>query len=224
MTLGCAAATQARAESWFQFEAGIGGTAYNKSGDGIWYQDAFQHKLELTAPAVKFGVTGDLFTRPRWGVAWHADYVWLGTVHTQAMATPSDANYDTHTKSCVGPCWPLANYLGSGHDAGFTLTVEPYYNIGPWRVGVEVGPYIHRYSWAVDVISWLPSADAAPSNIHVDNKPRWMLGATAGISASYKNFSVEYQYFYNPAPHRENVPPIWHGAHALMVKYRANLF
>lgn len=212
--------SSAHAQSWFQFEAGIGGTAYEKGGDGLWYQDAFQHKLELTAPAVKFGITGDLLTRPRWGVAWHADYVWLGTVHTQALATPSDANYNIHTKSCVGPCWPLANYLGSGHDAGFALTVEPYYDIGPWRVGLEIGPYIHRYSWAVDVMNWRPSADAPPSNIHVDNKPRWVLGATAGLSASYRNFSIEYQYFYNPAPHGENVPPIWHGAHVLMAKYR----
>jgi hypothetical protein len=191
-----------------------------KGGDNLWYQEAFEHKLELTAPAVKVGLTGDLVTRPKWGIAWHADYVWLATVHTQAMATPSDPNYDVHTHQCIGPCWPLANFLGSGHDAGFALTVEPYYNVGQWRVGVEVGPYIHRSAWSVDVIGWRPAPDAAPSNIHVDNKGQWVLGATAGLSVSRGPFSIEYQYFYNPAPRSEPTPPIWHGAHVLMAKYR----
>ena len=134
-TLGCAAVS-AHAESFFQFEAGIGGSAYSRGPDGLWIQDGFEHKLHLTAPAIEIGLTGDLLSRPKWGIAWHADYVWLGTVHTQGLATPSDANYNLKTKSCNGPCWPMANFLGSGHNSGFILTLEPHYDVNGWRFGV----------------------------------------------------------------------------------------
>ncbi|WP_296661913.1 hypothetical protein [Paraburkholderia sp.] len=98
----------------------------------------------MTALAVEAGFTGDLCQADHWGISWHADYAWLGTIHTQAMATPEDANYNPITKGCNGKCLPLANYLGSGHDTGVMLTLEPHYDYAGWRFGVEGGPYIHR--------------------------------------------------------------------------------
>lgn len=82
------------------------------------------------------------------------------------------------------------------------------------------GPYVHSYSWTVDVNNWRPSPDSAPGKLHLDNRPRWLLSATAGLTASYKSLSIEHQYFHNAAPHGEDVPPIWHDAHVLMAKYR----
>lgn len=221
MALGCAAAT-ANAESFFQIEAGIGGSAYRDSGDGLWIQEGFEHKLQLTAPAFEVGFTGDILQRPSWGVSWHADWVWLGTIHTQSMATPSDANYNTKTKSCNGPCWPLANYMGAGHDQGLIFTIEPHYDTGGWRFGVEAGPYIHRSTWSVDVTGWCATQDAAPINLHVTNTPKWKVGAVIGASVSRKNFTLAYQYFWNrtPVSPSEPYPPIWRGTHLLVAKYK----
>lgn len=77
MTLGCAAVA-AHAESFFQIEAGIGGSAFNKGPDGYWFQQPFPHSLSLYAPAIEAGFTGDVWRKTSWGVAWHADYVNLG--------------------------------------------------------------------------------------------------------------------------------------------------
>jgi len=216
----------ASAKTFFEIEAGIGGSAYQRGPDGLWIQDGFEHNLHLTAPAIEVGLTGDILSRPRWGLAWHADYVWLATVHTQGLATPSDANYNLQTKSCNGACWPMANYLGSGHNSGFILTLEPHYNLGGWRFGVEAGPYLFKNTWSVDVQGWRSSPDAAPTNIHVENKAQWKLGYVVGASVGYKNFSLNYQYFAN----KEGVtadnpyPPVWSGTHVLLAKYRVNVF
>lgn len=97
----------------FQFEAGVGGSAYRDNGNGFWYQDGFEHRLQLTAPAFEAGMTGNVFDRNYWGLDWHFDWAWLGTIHTQAMATPSDANYNVATQSCNGKCLPLADVIGT---------------------------------------------------------------------------------------------------------------
>lgn len=224
MTLVCS--QTAYAESFFQIEAGIGGSAYQRGPDGLWIQDGFEHDLHLTAPAIEAGLTGNIYQASRWGVSWHADYVWLATVHTQGLATPSDANYNLQTKSCNGSCWPMANYLGSGHNSGFILTLEPHYDYAGWRFGVEAGPYLFKNTWSVDVQGWRSTPDAAPENIHVENKAQWKLGYVVGASVGYKNFRLNYQYFAN----KEGVtasnpyPPVWSGTHVLLIKYRANVF
>lgn len=220
MSLGCAAAA-AHAESAFSIEAGIGGAAYQAAGDGRWYQEGFAHKLTLTAPAFEVGVTGPIYQSAKWGVDWHLDWTWLGTIHTDAMAVPDDANYNLATKKCNGPCMPLARYVGSGHDMGFMLTIEPHYDVGPWRFGIEAGPYLHRNTWAESVTGWTAPGDPNnPTGIYVNNDPKWQLGAVVGASAAYKNFSIAYQYFINRARSTDPTPPVWNGTHVIMAKYR----
>jgi hypothetical protein len=222
MTLGCAAASQARAESWFQFEAGIGGSAYQRAGDGLWVQNGFEHQLNLTAPAIEAGIAVNVAQWQRVGITLHANYEWLATVHTQSMATPSDANYNVKTQSCNGPCWPLADYMTSGHDYGFALMVEPHYDLGNWRFGVAGGPYLHKSPFSVDVTNWVSSPTATPINLHVENNAGWQLGYVIGANISYKNFGLAYRYFANgghvsaPTPY----PPVWRATHVLMATYR----
>jgi hypothetical protein len=222
MSLGCAAAS-AHADSitdYIQFEAGIGGADYARGSDGLWVQDGFEHKVNLTAPAVEVGVTGDLYQASSWGVSWHLDWSWLGTIHSQSLATPSDANYNLQTKGCNGKCWPLANYMGSGHDQGFMLTIEPHYDYAGWRFGVEGGPYLHSSTWTEDVTGWVSTPTAAPVNLSVKHQPKWLLGYVLGASVGYKSFTLAYQFFHNQRADGDPVPPIWRDTQMLMVKYR----
>lgn len=214
--------TSASAESFFQVEAGLGAAAYSRGPDGLWIQDGFEHKLHLTAPAVEVGLTGDLYQARHWGLSWHVDWVWLGTIKSQGLATPSDANYNPVTKGCNGPCWPLANYMGSGHDQGFLLTLEPHLDYGRWRFGIEAGPYVYRSTWTEDVTGWVSSPNAAPVNQHVMNRAQWRLGSVFGASVGYGNLSLGYQFFRNCTPvSRDNpFPPIWRSTHLLMARYR----
>jgi hypothetical protein len=205
------------------FEAGIGASLYKDRGDGWWVQEAFPHKMELAAPSFQIGLTGDLIQRGRFGIAWHADWAWLGTVHTQSYATASDANYNLKEKRCNGSCWPMSNFIGSGHDQGFLFTLEPYYERNGWRYGVEFGPYIHKSVWAVNVLDWHSSADAPPLNITVQNENRWQIGRVVGASIGHKNFTLSYQYFMNQdrtVPGRDTFGSVWSNTHMLTLKYK----
>jgi hypothetical protein len=225
--MGCASVAHADSVSdYLSLEGAIGGSDYARGPDGLWIQQGFEHKVNLTAPAVEGGLTGNIIQRQYWGIDWHADFAWLGTIHSQSMATPSDANYNTTTKGCNGPCWPLANYIGSGHDMGVMFTLEPHADYGGWRLSVEAGPYIHRATWSENVIGWVSSPTSAPTSFRVAYKPEWVLGYVVGTSIGYRNFSIAYQFFGNKINGTASNPynPIWSGTHVLLAKYRANLF
>jgi len=218
MTLGCVAAS-AHAESWLQFEAGIGGSAYSQIYDGVWVQDGLEHHLNLTAPAVEAGLTGDIYQAGHWGASWHLDYAWLGAIHSQGLAT-SDANYDPVTKKCVSACGPLADFTGSGHDSGVLLTIEPHFDYAGWRVGVEAGPYLHTVTWSVDANNQRENFTMAPRASHFESETGWHLGYVAGVSVEYKRFSLKYQYFKNGPKGGDPNPPIWTNTHVVTVGYR----
>jgi hypothetical protein len=216
----CVSAQADSISDYVHLEVGVGGSAYQRGRDGRWVQDGFPHKVDLTAPAFEVGLTGDLYQAAKWGISWHVDYVWLGTVKTQSLATPNDANYNLKTKSCNGPCWPLANYVGSGHNQGFALTLEPHYDVGGWRFGVEGGPYVYRSTWSEDVSGWVASPDSSPTSFHINNNPQWAIGAVVGASVSRKNLTLSYRYFINKARPSDPTPPVWDATHVVMLKYR----
>jgi hypothetical protein len=213
-------ASSVHAATFFEIEAGIGGTMTERGRDGRWIQDGLPHDSIKAAPAFEIGFTGNLYQAQYWGLDWHLDWAWLGAVHTNSLDTPDDRNYNLQTKACNGPCLPLANYRGTGHDQGFYLTLEPHADYAGWRVGIELGPYVHRTTWAEDVTGWTSISDPTPRNIHVAHDPKWILGGVAGVSISYKRFSLAYQFFYNKSPASDTTPPVWDGMHMLIAKYR----
>lgn len=220
-TVGCILSTSAHAQSWFQFESGIGGSAYSDGGDGYWYQEGFEHKLRLTAPAFEAGVTGDIYQAAHWGVSYHLDWAWLGAIHTQSLATPQDSTYNLATKRCNGPCGNIANFAGAGHEQGFLLTVEPHYDAGKWRFGIEAGPFLHHASWSETVTGWSPSPTSPMrSNFTVNSTAGWRIGAVVGAEASRGPFSIVYQHFFLKASGTDAAPPIWHSADMLFARYK----
>ncbi|SDH08920.1 hypothetical protein SAMN05216466_10759 [Paraburkholderia phenazinium] len=214
------AASTASAESWFQFEAGIGASVYSKGPDGLWLQDAFPHKLRLEAPAFETGLTGPVWQSANWGVDWHADWAWLGSVHTDALAVPLDSNYNSKTKSCNGTCLPLADYSGSGHAQVAFIALEPHYDIGKWRLGVEAGPSLYRTTWVENVNNIQYSAGAPPISMRLASTDGWRVGAVVGASVSRGPFSLVYQHFFMKSSTSNPAPPIWHSVDSLFIKYR----
>lgn len=208
------------AASFFEVEAGIGGTMTERGPDGRWIQDGLPHDAIKAAPAFEVGFTGNLYQAEHWGLDWHADWAWLGSVRTNSLDTPDDRNYNTLTKACNGPCMPLANYRGTGHDQGVYLTIEPHVAYSGWKLGFEIGPYLHRTTWAEDVTGWVEYPGAAARDVHLVHDPKWTLGAVAGVSLSYRSFTLAYQFFYNKSPASDPYPPVWNGMHMLVAKYR----
>lgn len=233
--VGVALACSAHAESFFHVEAGLGVTAFNTASDDLWYQQGFEHKLRLYAPAIRLGVTGDALpysTGSYWpGVAWHADYVYLGRASATSVAAPDpngayaqSGGYSTATHSCMGECGPLRHFQSSGNLNGVSLTLEPFWRKGNWRFGVEAGPFFYRSTWHATATSltdtqwWGPAGSVE----HLDHTPSIEIGLTVGASVAYKDFSLSYN-FYNIKTHKvtdANVPPIWNKAHMVMLNYR----
>lgn len=220
-TVGCILSTSAHAQSFFQIESGIGGSAYSQGPDGYWVQDGFEHKLNLTAPAIEAGVTGDIYQAAHWGVSYHLDWAWLGAIHTQSLATPQDSTYNLATKRCNGPCGNIANFVGAGHEQGFLLTIEPHYDAGKWRFGIEAGPFLHHASWSETVTGWSPSPTSPMrSNFTVNSTAGWRIGAVVGAEASRGPFSIVYQHFFLKASGTDAVPPIWHSVDMIFARYK----
>lgn len=224
LVAGMVLACSAHAQSFFEAEVGIGASLARNGEDGLWQQEGFGPHRKYDAPAFEAGFTGNLYQSTHWGVDWHIDYAWLGQIHLQSPATPSDPNYNLTTKSCNGPCWPLANYMGSGHDQGFLFTLEPHVDYGQWRFGVEGGPYLHKATWSVDVTNWTPALGADASNLHVVHDPSWQLGWVIGAEVARGPFSVRYQYFMNGWKDDDPRPYVWKSVHMLTLKYTADIF
>jgi hypothetical protein len=223
MSLGCAAAA-AHAQSFFIIEAGLGASIARNGPDGLWQQEGFGPHKKYDAPAVEAGITGNLYQAQHWGIDWHIDYAWLGQIHLQSPATPSDPNYNLATKSCNGACWPLADYIGSGHDSGVMVTLEPHIDYGGWRFGVEAGPWFHRWSYTEWVNNWVSSPTAAPRNLYLGSDPQWLIGAVVGASVARGPFSLNFQYFANKTPGNSKMPVPTTGTYLLTVKYTADIF
>lgn len=223
MTLGCAAASQAHAQSWFQFEAGIGESFFSTRGNGVWYQEGFPYSLKLNFPAIEAGITGDLYQRDYWGISYHLDYVWLGRVSSDAWAT-SDENYDQTRHTCIRACTGsnrLARFVGTGTAQGVYLTIEPHLDYKGWRLGVEAGPFLNISRWTETVYDWnAHTVDGGPNVFQVHNNAAPQLSWVLGTSIAYKSFTLTYQYFMTNGRSSETFPAIWHGTHVLMVKYR----
>jgi hypothetical protein len=227
MTLGCAAASQAHAQSWFQFEAGVGALKYQDRGDGVWYQQGAPSWSEsLSAPVLTAGFTGPIIARSNWGIDWHVDYVYMGTARSNCECTPVDANYNQQTHQMRTPLVvsvPNSDFIGSGHLNGIALALEPYYVYRGIRLGVSAGLFPNIPTWHETVIGWSAASGMQPRNISVSSGHYVSLGQVVGASVGHGNLSLSLQHYFLPMK-KADYPPIWSGATVLMLKYKANVF
>ena len=202
-----------------EIETAIGISHYTDRGDGYWYQDAFQHELKLTAPTFEIGVTQNVYQQGNSGLDLHADWIWLGTIHTQAWAT-GDSNYNLQKKGCNGACWPLADFLGSGHDQGFKFSPEAFYDIGEWRFGTQIGAFIHKPLWSEHVVNWISSPTAVPQTINVKNSNVWQIDPFLELSVGKGNYKVSAQYLINQEHENDPWGAIWHRTYVVSIGYK----
>jgi len=235
-TVGCAAAG-AHAESWLQFEAGVGAAHYSAAGDDLWYQEGESHNLHLSAPAWRTGIQINAIDHQpgSWvpGLAFHAVYLNFGEVGMQSLAAPdydptvfnntNGGYYDPTTHSCDKACGPLRNFNSTGRMQAIALTAEPYWTRGNWRFGIEAGPMIFRSTWDASAMSLTANQYTGPAGSveTFSHAPRAELGAIVGVGVSYRNVSVRCDYAF--AKSRDyganDVPVGFKGAHLLTLNY-----
>jgi hypothetical protein len=154
----------------------LGGVSqFTAHDDGVWYQEAFPYKLNLTSPSLGLRYDGD---------GWTAGYMHLGRVTSNAKAVAldgrveGDGGYNSSTKACNGPCWPLSTWHGNGEVQGlfFGLTkpVNPEWTI-------EGGIYLYRPTWEMNIPDWIGCRDCKPAPLSVKHHAFWQPGPYVGI-------------------------------------------
>ncbi len=207
------------------FEAGIGASQFDTSGNTVWYQQGFPYSLSLRSHALMLGVTGDLTPR----VAWHVDYVNLGGVHTDAIATPVDSNYNPATQSCNGPCVAQSRFVGNGADQGFTATLEPHIDWRGWRFGAEAGVFLSLPTWEVTVYNWKLDPSQPSQTITASHRVHWQRGPVIGVSIARGAWGLQIRRYFDattgdtPASYGDpvrHVPAIWQHTTTVMLTYK----
>lgn len=217
MALVCSSA--AHSESFFQIEAGAGLTDYTLT-NGKWFQDgAIDNHVVSHAPAITLGLTGPLIQRQHWGIDWHADAVYFGSVSASCQCTISDADYNASTDK-VMPGAITESYYGSGHAAGVVLMLEPYYARAGWKFGVAAGVLGYRKTWTENVSGWAGNfGDPQPVPVHLESAHGVSFAPAVGVDISRGAFTLSYRYYFT-SRNEGNTPPLWDDVQTVELKYR----
>jgi hypothetical protein len=190
-----------------------GGVSKFATQDGLWFQEGLPHSLHTISPAVKAGLTGPIITRTRWGVDWHVDYVFVGSVSSDAIAT-TDQNYDLATHSVINPNVVQSRFVGRGNINGVAFTAEPYVNLYGFRFGIDGGPFVFRSTWHDTLYDPRVST---PFNAYASGGLK--LGWTYGASISRGPVSLAYEHYSVKVP-SETFPPLSSSVNMVSVMYR----
>jgi hypothetical protein len=152
-----------------------GGSKFTPHGDGVWYQEPFEHKFDLVSPSLGLRYDSEV---------WTAGYMYLGRVTSNAKAValdgkvPGDGGYNSTTKSCNGKCWPLSTWRGRGDVQGIFLGMKKSV-IPSWVV--EAGVYLYHPTWETNIPDWRGCRDCEPANLTVRHHAYWQPGPYVGV-------------------------------------------
>lgn len=217
--LFCLALLFAPAAHAVDVEIGAGVAHYNARGNGMWYQEGFPYKLDLNAPVVEAGLAGNVLDRGRFGLDWHATYVYMGDARSDAVAT-SDENYNAAARGCRGTCDFQSRFVGHGGLQGLRFTLEPTYTYNRWRFGIEAGVFVYRPRWHVTVYNRPAETDYETTHaFQVAGDTSIRVTPVIGASIGRGNVSLAYLYYVNAssgAPYHS----LWNSVHTLTIRYR----
>lgn len=209
-------AISAHAQSWFQFEAGLGVNQYSHMSDGNWYQQGAMYSLDTRSIAYSAGLRFNLYDAGSWGVRAHVDYVNLGHIGASCQCT-SDENYNVSAHSIMNPAGPYADYAGSGTEQGVALTIEPYVRRHGWTLGVEGGAFPYRPDWNETVSG---GVGLSPYVWHIGTPHALKLGAVIGFNIERANLGISYRHYWLPSRFTDSeLPSFANGADVLMLTY-----
>ena len=208
-----------------EIEIDAGRSLYVNGHDDWWYQEAFEHKLNYRGTSFEIGVHEALWQDDAFEICYGVTWNYLGHMHMQSYAV-ADSDYDIKNHRCNGACGHETDFFGSGHDQGFSFTVEPSYMISAYKFGAQAGAYLHHNTFSETLYDAAPNSASvgSGSTLYVTDNKNWTLGEVVGVSVTHTNFVFRYQYFKNPdhfAGKDVNTyaPAAWHGTHVISIGY-----
>lgn len=177
-----------------EVELGTGLTRFGSAPNGTWYQEEFDHKLQLDSPSLSVGVryklADNLVVIDR--INLRAGYEYLGRVKSSALATASDEDYAT-CRYDTSTCWPLSHWYGVGDVQGLYVTLQPEIDIGGgYALFAEAGVSLYRSAWQVDIPDWRPTREGPEQSITAVHKTRWERTSVVGVGVRHGAWSLAY--------------------------------
>jgi hypothetical protein len=175
-----------------KLEFGAGSSNATRAEEGTWWQDQFEHHLQLKSRSYSIGVSGET---PLKDLRWAARYVNLGQFSTRAIANADD-NDNAQLRGSVssdpnrGECKTTFaadcqyDWHGEGNISGFlaTLGAEPF-KAGPIHFGIEAGAYLYKATWRERVMP-TGCGDTCWA-MQIDKRTGWQFGPEIGLTARW---------------------------------------
>lgn len=201
-------------------EVGIGWDEYTLVPNGTWYQTgAPGNDVSIHGHPFEIGVMGDMPVTNYGGIMMHADYVSLGHASARCYCTTVDSDYN-HATHKIAPGSPMALYSGNGMVQGIELSIAPYLSYQGWEIGYKRGVLIYRPEWTDSVYGWPETPTGPFLNGSQSTPTRRQFANVFGVFIRHGNYTVTYEQVRMPVQQNEwAVPPLWTGAHVLMVTY-----
>tara|TARA_R110000868_G_scaffold211993_2_gene462023 strand:+ start:5809 stop:6459 length:651 start_codon:yes stop_codon:yes gene_type:complete len=192
-------------------ELSLGHTQFGKTENGIWYQNGFDHTLDLDSNSWSIGVTGYATDWMRWRAQWTQ----LGTMATWAKGV-NDANYNGGGASCYDPCENHKTYKTEGSLRGLSLTLAPEMNLGMGVKGfVEGGVFYNLTKFHAE-------ASEGGNHFTYQNEYRegWNWGTQLGVGLEYKKTQLVVTWYKADAPTKDENAIISRSGEVLNVAIR----
>lgn len=190
--------------AYSSIELSLGATKFGQVPDGIWYQEKFEHHLDLTSLSRSIGISGD---------SWRTGYLWLGKSSSNSLAVAADNNYNSKNPPtyCNGKCWPLSHWYGSGDVDGFYLGKA--YALSEYKY--EIGAYAYRPRWKTNIPDWVSCETCKPQPILVSHDSKVQFTPYVGLG--YNKFWLT---IFTDISARGDKTPAIYGNVAFNIEYR----
>ena len=191
-------------------ELSLGHTQFGKSGNGIWYQNGFDHTLDLESDSWSIGATGYATDWMRWRAQWTQ----LGNMSTYAKGVP-DANYDVHG-GCHEPCDNIDTFKTEGTLRGLSLTLAPEMHIAGGVKGFVEGGVFYNLT------KFYAESARKPDKFTWQNEYRegWNWGTQLGVGLDYKGTQLVVTWYKADAPTKDENAIISRSGEVLNVAIR----
>ena len=174
----------------------VGVTNFYTAPNGIWYQEAFPHKIKSVSPSLFVEIVKD-----KGDLTYGFNYMYVGTATSRALAVGKDSNYNLATNQCNGKCLPLVQFNGVGSVNSIGVFVrrnfQPYY--------IDFGINLMRPTWKMDMPDWT-DGDQERYHLHVEHNPK--LQVMPSLSFGYRNIKLS---FIPTVAHGDEWPAIYRG-------------
>jgi hypothetical protein len=135
---------------------------YGKVGNFVWYNEHYQHSLDMSPACGLVGVSKITGAHGYTHLGWRLAYVDMGSARTNAVFPMLDAEQESvlpDGSKCNAATWRgcIGRGVGVQTARGISAGLIAERDVGGGRLGAELGMYVYEGRWRVAVAPEAPS-------------------------------------------------------------------